>query len=92
MKFKEYKFYVDIKKFKDFSFSSYYENYIKYKIIIVFNDNKKVLITKPYEAQKILGDCEILNVYMTESYIKEEYLFFIHLNISSKDYKKILGY
>lgn len=92
MKFKEYKFCVDIKKYKDFEFYSYYENYIKYKIIIVFNDNKKALIVKPYSTQKMLGECKVLGVYTMENYIKEEYYFYIHLNISSKDYKKRLGY
>lgn len=76
MKFKEVKLCADI----------------KYRIIIVFADNKKALIIKPHNIRKILGDYEVLCFYTMEDYINEEYSLYIHLNISSKDYKKILGY
>lgn len=84
-------------KFKDLKFSDYVNDlelstYYKYKIIIVFNDNKKALIIKPYSIRKLFGDFEVLYVYTIEDYINEEYCFYIHLNIYSEAYKKILGY
>lgn len=79
-------------KFKDINFYSYYKKHIKFKTIIVFADNKKALIINPNKTQKILGDYRILYIYTIDDYINKKYHLYIHLNISSKDYKKILGY
>lgn len=82
-------------KFKELPPQYSMQYYLSSYRVLVFNDNKKAAIKdnqKAIDIRRLLRECEVLCFYTMENYIKEEEMIFIHLNISSKDYKKILGY
>lgn len=82
-------------KFKDFKPYNFENKYDVYMMFVFMKDNKRALIKITQDTMWIrekLKDCDMYGHFSETSYSRERNFTFIHLNISSKDYKKILGY